>query len=187
MKSALVRRVSPLLLLPAVLTACGIPATDVVEAGGPASGIEARVRVYLVVDGGLFGVNRSVDGRVDVRTAMDALLQGPTDQESVKGVTTELPSQVALLPTAVPADGAAPAPTRVGTDGFVTVRTSDDAVQLSVIAEMDGRNLGVAQLICTALETQRIASPGVPPKQVSLTQPDGVRTEGADVDCPGEG
>ncbi|MEU0068311.1 hypothetical protein ABZ027_01855 [Streptomyces sp. NPDC006332] len=192
MKSALLRRVSPLLLLPAVLTACGIPATDVVEAGGPASGIEARVRVYFVVDDGLFGVYRGVDGRVDVRTAMDALLQGPTDREGVKGVTTELPSSVTLLPTAAPAAGGAvpvpvPVPTTVGTEGFVRVRTSDDAVQLSVSAELDGRKLAVAQLICTALEAQRIASPGTPPKPVSVTQPDGFRTEGADADCPAEG
>ncbi|CAM5244486.1 hypothetical protein [Streptomyces aurantiogriseus] len=95
-----------LLVAPAALalSSCGIPATDVVEAGGPASGIAPTTPVYFVRNGTLVAVPRRVPEAGDVRTALEALLQGPTAQERLKSLTTRLARQPERLwPTSAPA------------------------------------------------------------------------------------
>lgn len=190
---------SLLLLLPAlcVLASCGIPATGVVEAGGPASGIVPTIRIYFVADGALVGVPRGTVAPVDVESAVDVLLLGPTVAEESKRLTTLLPSTRLLLtpvPTASPTDlatatatedpqGAAPAS---DTD-LVRVTTENHRVSIELLSG-DGElaDLAAAQLICTALGVQRVASPGAEPRPVTVTSPDGRRVEGTDVDCPDE-
>ncbi len=182
-----VRR-SALLFLPVlwVLASCGVPATGVVEAGGPASGVVPTIRVYLVADGALVGVPRRTVAPVEVESAVQVLLQGPSEAERVKGITTLLP----------PSDGsatAAPSPTALSPDNFmrppppdvVKVTTRDDRVSIELRpVGVDIPDLATAQLICTAVAAQRIADPEAQPKPVTVTGQDGRRVEGAVVRCP---
>jgi len=195
-RSAHAVRRSVLLLLPALcglLTSCGIPATGVVEAGGPASGVASRVRVYLVMDGALIGVRRSIVPPVDVESALLALLQGPTDVEQAQRITTMLPLPTAL-PTEAPVSpdasgGAAEVPQEVPQEAVarkvlkVTARDDGVLVELSV-REGELTNIAATQILCTALGAQRVADPGGDPAPVTVTSPDGRRFEGAGVQCP---
>jgi hypothetical protein len=159
----------------------------VVEAGGPASGVVPTIRVSFVADGALVAVPRRTVAPVDVESAVQVLLQGPSEAERVKGITTLLP-----LP-----DGSAtavPSPTALSPDNFmrprppdvVKVTTRDDRVSLELRpVGVDIPDLAAAQLICTAVAAQRVADPEAQPVPVTVTGPDGRRVEGTDARCPG--
>lgn len=175
------------LVLPALfaLVSCGIPATGVVEVGGPASGVVPTIRIYLVTDGALVAVPRRTVAPVDVASAVDMLLQGPTDAERAKRLTTLLP-QTGRLPTAAPSATstglAVPVPEETRASDLVRVATRGDRVSLQLSAAV--KDLAVAQLICTAVGAQRVADPGSEPGTVTVTDPEGRRAEGAGEDCP---
>ncbi|GCB45135.1 hypothetical protein SNL152K_2425 [Streptomyces sp. NL15-2K] len=176
-------------MLPALsaLVSCGIPATGVVEVGGPASGIVPTVRVYFVADGTLVAVPRRTVAPVDVASAVDVLLQGPTDAERAKRLTTLLPSPGPLptaVPSPLPSGLAAQVPQAAETPDLVKVSTRGDRVSLELSAEVN--DLAAAQLICTAVGARNVADPGGDPVPVTVTGPDGRRVEEAAVDCPGE-
>lgn len=191
-----VRR-SALLCLPALaaLASCGIPTTGVVEAGGPAGGVPPRVRVYFVRDEALIEVPRRTALPIDVESAVDVLLQGPTDAERAQGVTTSLP-----LPGPPPTHTAAPAPlptlhpssapTRLPDEAaqepdLVRVKTTDDRVTIELVEVAGELNeLAAAQLICTALAAQRVAAPKAAPVPVTVKDAAGRGVEGAGENCP---
>ncbi|MEU4484592.1 hypothetical protein AB0H94_06810 [Streptomyces purpurascens] len=77
------RRRAALLAVPALcgLASCGIPATGVVEAGGPAGGVVPTVRVYFVADGKPAPVPRRAVTPIGAASAVEVLLQGPTAEE----------------------------------------------------------------------------------------------------------
>ncbi|MEV0634318.1 hypothetical protein AB0I77_04930 [Streptomyces sp. NPDC050619] len=170
------------------LVSCGIPTTGVVEAGGPAGGVVPRIRVYFVADDTLVGVPRRTVAPVDVETAVEALLQGPTGAERAKRLTTLLPLQ-ALLPSPVPAAPATDGPTEGPQEAdaaadLVKVVTEDDRVSLELTAgirELPG--IAVDQLVCTALGAQRVADPGARPLPVTVTGPGGRPVEGTGAGC----
>ncbi|MER5505332.1 hypothetical protein ABT052_08445 [Streptomyces sp. NPDC002766] len=182
-----VRR-SALLLLAALagLTSCGIPTTGVVEAGGPAGGVVPRVRVYFVHDDALVPVLRQTADPVGVEAAVRLLFQGPTAEERARRLTTLLPSQEAVeAPT--PTDGATPAPPTAGSDlsDAVTVTSDDSRVNIEVsvpLGSVDG--LAADQIVCTALDAQRIAAPTTTPRPVTVTDPHGRRVEATGRRCP---
>ncbi|MDH6625562.1 hypothetical protein M2271_003373 [Streptomyces sp. LBL] len=212
-RSARAVRRSVLLFLPALcaLASCGIPATDVVEAGGPASGVVPMIRVYFVADGALVGVPRRTVAPVDVESAVEMLLQGPTGAERAGGITTGLPSAMAP-PTRAPAPSRAPttdapttdapatdapatdalatdAPTEVPqearTSGLVQVTVREDRVSIEITGGVDRLNaLAAAQLTCTAVAAQRVADPAGRPAPVTVTGPDGRPLEGTGARCP---
>ncbi|MDQ1049492.1 hypothetical protein [Streptomyces sp. V4I2] len=172
------------------LASCGIPTTGVVQAGGPASGVVPTIRVYFVADGTLVAVPRRTVAPVDVESAVEVLLEGPTEAERVKRLTTLLPLP-GLLPTAVPAapaapatDGAMPVPQEVRTADLVKVTATDDRVSIELTAAM-GEVTGLAadQLLCTALGAQRVADPGTEPLPVTVTGPRGRPVEGTGTNC----
>ncbi|MCX4704405.1 hypothetical protein [Streptomyces sp. NBC_01373] len=178
-----------LLAVPALcaLASCGIPTTGVVQAGGPASGVVPTIRVYFVADDTLVAVPRRTVAPVDVESAVEVLLEGPTEAERVKRMTTLL-SLPGLLPTAVPAapatDGAVPVPQEVRTADLVKVTVTDDRVSIELTAAMgDVVGLAADQLICTALGAQRVADPGSEPLPVTVTGPRGRRIEGTGTSC----
>ncbi|WSQ12554.1 hypothetical protein OG604_34940 [Streptomyces sp. NBC_01231] len=198
-----VRRTA-LLLLSAlgVLTSCGIPATGVVEAGGPASGVVPTIRVYFVTDGTLVAVRRQTVAPVDVESAVRLLLQGPSADEEVKRMTTLLPLPGALptfastpTPTPTPAptptpstlfpDGAARAPQEADLSDLVKVTTRENRVSIDVSA-LTGKvsDLAAAQLICTAVGAQRVADLRAEPAPVTVTDRTGRRVEGTGAQCP---
>ncbi|MFI1029427.1 hypothetical protein [Streptomyces sp. NPDC020951] len=93
-------RVPALLIgLTAVLTlaACGVPPSDVIQAGPPASGMAAPrpkapsvIRLYFLHDGDLTPYPREVDDRGDLGVVVRLLFGGPTASEA-RTATTELP------------------------------------------------------------------------------------------------
>ncbi|MFI6930976.1 hypothetical protein [Streptomyces sp. NPDC050287] len=188
-----VRR-SVLLFLPAlcVLTSCGVPATGVVEAGGPARGVVPTIRIYLVKGDALIGVPRPVAAPVDVESAVQELLQGPSEAERVKGVTTLLPLPGAPAPSDVPSPTALPpgsfmqAPQESARPSdLVKVTMRDDRVSIEMrTVEVELPDLATAQLICTAVAAQRVADPKAQPAPVTVTGPGGRRVEGTGARCP---
>lgn len=183
-----VHRSAWLTMLPALfaLASCGIPTTGAVEAGGPASGVVPRVRVYFVVDETLVGVLRRTAAPVDVESAVRILLQGPTPTEQDKRLTTLLPPP-ALAASQVPtANGADPVP-QASSDTSDPVRVTPHDGGVSIELSLPVRQpagLAAAQLICTALEAQAIAHPGTTPLPVTVTGVDGRRIAATGTSCP---
>ncbi|MFI1030855.1 hypothetical protein [Streptomyces sp. NPDC020951] len=191
-----------LLCVPALCTlvSCGIPATGVVEAGGPAHGIAPTLRIYFVHDGALIAVPRTTDAVVDVQPAVLSLLAGPTEAEQAAGLTTRLPP-VKFAPT--------PAPTRDPSTPFDAVPSEDPAAEakaeaaesLTVAVSVNAQNgdvsirlpygsrelddLAMAQLICTAVEARRTLDAGAEAVTVTVTDALGRSVEGSDERCPG--
>ncbi|MFE7931622.1 hypothetical protein ACFU6S_23435 [Streptomyces sp. NPDC057456] len=198
------RRALPL-CVPALCTlvSCGIPATGVVEAGGPAHGIVPMVRVYLVESGSLVAVPRRPVGAVDAESAVRSLLEGPTAAERAKRLTTLLPPLTAaptLAPTPVatpiatsgasvaPVTGASggpadEAPASASATVSVNARSGVVSIQLHGLAE-ELADLAVAQLICTAAEAQRTTDIGAGVVTVKVTNALGRSVEGSDERCP---
>ncbi|MEV0171999.1 hypothetical protein AB0I00_12890 [Streptomyces sp. NPDC050803] len=170
-----------LLLLPALctLTSCAIPATGVVEAGGPASGITPTTHVYYVANGTLIAVPRQTSAPGDIESALQLLLQGPTDVERRKRITTHLP-----LPMAAPTPATA-APQRPTSPYTLTATAKDDRISIELSpSTVDLTDLAAAQIICTAVAAQHITDPSAEPTPVSVMGANGRRVEGAGVECP---
>ncbi|MFJ7078512.1 hypothetical protein [Streptomyces sp. NPDC098781] len=171
------RRVT-LLVAPGLLalTSCGIPATGVVEAGGPASGIRSITPLYFVQDGGLVAVDRPTERPGDPAEALELLLNGPQPGEASKGVKTELPGPVVA---AVRPD----TPFNVEITPTVSVTGDTVVVELpSYARELSG--LARAQLTCTAAAAYRISTPSAGRVTVEVTDGAGRRAEGTDDRCP---
>ena len=183
-----VRRAAWAVLVPALgaLASCGIPTTGVVEAGGPASGAVATIRVYYVADGALRGVARRVSGTVDAGAAVDVLLRGPTDAERTEGLRTLLPS-VAYRPVA-PLFSAAPTPDpseSAGAAKWVEVSTRQGRVDIRLTVSFGSKAaLAAAQLRCTVVAAELVGDPGSNPLPVTVTGPHGQVVQGAGAPCP---
>ncbi|MFJ8194436.1 hypothetical protein ACIQ8D_32480 [Streptomyces sp. NPDC096094] len=166
-------------LLP--LSACGIPATGVVEAGEPATGVLepgrtptpsptesvavplTTVPLYFVTDGSLVAVTRTTPGAADLGSTVLMLLKGPDERERKRGLTTELPP-ASVVPT-IRADGAA-----------VVVQLPRSAGSLSGTA--------VDQLACTVAVARLRQDPALGSAQVTVEQPGGRLAGRSSDDCP---
>ncbi|MGI5501084.1 hypothetical protein [Lentzea sp. CA-135723] len=75
------------------LASCGIRPTPVLTGGEGPTVSSRTLTVYFVrPDGnGLTRRNRAYTGGVDITTAINLLLAGPTDDERKQGLTTDLP------------------------------------------------------------------------------------------------
>lgn len=138
-------RALPVLGALLTLSSCGIPATGVVEAGGPAEGIAPVAAVYFVRDGALVPVLRPTEHPDDPDTSLTLLLSGPPPGQRL---TTELQT----LPTAgpLPTDPSAD-PRRVSADrNTLTVRLPE------TLGELTDR--ATAQLICTIAAAHRVSA-----------------------------
>ncbi|AQS72380.1 hypothetical protein B1H29_33350 [Streptomyces pactum] len=177
------RRGLPLLLAAALLplSACGIPATGVVEAGEPATGVlepgrtatpsqaesaavpVTTVPLYFVTDGALVAVARTVPGAADLGSTVLMLFEGPDARERREGLTTELP------PAAV-------AP---------TVRTDGAAVVVQLPRSVGSLNeTAVDQLACTVAVARLRQDPALGSAQVTVEQPGGRLAGRSSDDCP---
>ncbi|WP_053850829.1 hypothetical protein [Streptomyces sp. NRRL B-24085] len=175
------RRV-PLLALLAV-TSCGIPATGVVEAGGPASGTLPLTRVYFVENGALVATPRTTEEPGEPEAALALLMEGPLaeDGRRLGGLSTEVPGlpTSAALPTATaetPGEPASDAP-RVRVQGAtMTVRLPPGVGRLT--------DIGVRQVVCTATFAYRLNRPSVGALTVEVADGTGRRVRGSDEGCP---
>ncbi|MFE6163314.1 GerMN domain-containing protein [Streptomyces sp. NPDC056486] len=119
------------------LTACGVPPSDVIEAGEPASGMfspssqpptPATVSLYFLDDGTLTTYPRRTDDATDLQAVVRLLFEGPTATEAATA-TTQLPhlTDAPRLTT--------------GDDGMLSIRLPGEAAPLS--------RLAMRQLACT--------------------------------------
>ncbi|MEU6141217.1 hypothetical protein ABZ848_12730 [Streptomyces sp. NPDC047081] len=173
----------PLLLAPALLAlaSCDIPATGVVEAGGPASGMTPVATVYFVQHGALVAAPRITDRPGDAETAMELLLEGPSAGEASVGYTSEIPGRPTRAPRTA-TDSVEPSAVPVDTP---TVKVSGRRMSIQLpsgIGELS--RLAVQQLICTAAAVQRISDPSATPAAAYVTDDQGRRIEGSAKDCP---
>ncbi|MET7692898.1 hypothetical protein ABZT06_33885 [Streptomyces sp. NPDC005483] len=174
------RRVPLLTLL--ALTSCGIPATEVVQAGGPASGTLPLTPVYFVENGALVATSRTTELPGDPEAALQLLMAGPLAGEGRLGdLSTEVPD----LPTSVPAPtAAADGPGTPPSDGpTVTVQGSTMTIRLA--PGMDTlSDTGVRQMICTAAAAYRLTRPSVGSVTAEVMDAAGRRVRGSDEGCP---
>ncbi|MER7758142.1 hypothetical protein [Streptomyces sp. NPDC097619] len=156
------------LSLALALSACGISPTGPVDAGGPASGAplypgEARgTRLYFASPYGMRSAARPSSGTPSPQRALELLLQGPTESERARGLTTRIP----LLPR-----------TPVATAGLnsVTVR-----LPLSVAAgELDITAL--SQIVCTVAHATTLGD--APPDRVVVRVHEAGDTQGWPLRC----
>lgn len=186
------RRLVPL-LAPALLalSACGIPATGVVQAGGPASGIVPVTPVYLVRDGALVAVQRTTGSPGDVHAALELLFAGPTPGEVLGSLTTQVPGAPTAMPPApgglfaVPADTpTVPAGTPSVPADTPTVSVKGDTLTVRLPGGIDGLSrLATRQLVCTVAAAHRIGTPSAGTVTVTMSV-GGRRSTATDGNCP---
>lgn len=181
-----------------LLSGCDIPATGVVEAGGPATGVAPTVQIYLVQDGALVAVSRTVPDVGEPVRAVESLLQGPTPQERRKRLTTDLALQRPATPTAdtAPTTATTIAPTTASTPPTPSPAEPlpDDAVRLtarnnSVYVELpaytgDLTPLAADQVICTAARAYLLTREDLESTTVTVTDATGEAVEGGVERCP---
>ncbi|MGW0953524.1 hypothetical protein ACWDAO_06890 [Streptomyces sp. NPDC001212] len=180
-----------MLIAPAffALSACGIPTTGVVEAGGPASGIKPTTPVYFVRDGALVAVPRTTDKPGDAGAALQMLLIGPTSTEVDEHLSTEVPGKPAEMPqalaTAAPEPApASPTPERTSPDG-PTVSLHDNALSIRLPPGFGALSrLATEQLICTAAAAHRMGDLSSNAMTVTVSDGGGWHAEETDENCP---
>ncbi|MFF0013553.1 hypothetical protein [Streptomyces sp. NPDC005374] len=175
-------RVLPLTLL--ALTSCGIPATGVVQAGGPASGTLPITSVYFVNGGGLVAMPRTTERPGDPAAALRLLLAGPMAGEGRSGedISTEipaLPTSMALPPATADSTGQPP-------PDEPTVTAKGDALSIRLPQGMGPlSDIGLRQVVCTAAAAYRFTRPSADPVTAEVVYGGGRRVRGSDEDCPG--
>ncbi|MCP8710419.1 hypothetical protein [Streptomyces sp. AC04842] len=99
-----------------VLTGCGVPTSDVIEAGSPASGMPgpapteaaaepATVPLFFLTEGELTAYPRPAGDAADLTSLIRLLLEGPNEKEGATSATTDLP-RLAGAPSVTLTDGA---------------------------------------------------------------------------------
>ncbi|WP_433918100.1 hypothetical protein OIE50_08950 [Streptomyces canus] len=171
----------PLLSLLA-LTSCGIPATGVVEAGGPASGTLPMTPVYFVENGALVAMPRTTELPGDPEAALQLLMTGPLAGEGRSGrLSTEVPG----VPTAMALPPAIDEPTNPPSPGAPTVTVEGDAMAIRLPPGMDGlSDTGVRQIVCTAAAAYRLTRPSDATVTAEVTDGGGRRVTASDEGCP---
>nr|WSZ19445.1 hypothetical protein OH837_42130 [Streptomyces canus] len=171
----------PLLTLLA-LTSCGIPATGVVEAGGPASGTLPMTQVYFVEDGALVAMPRTTELPGDPEAALRLLMAGPLAGEGRSGrLSTEVPG----VPTAMALPPATDEPGNLPSPDTPTVTVMGNAMTIRLPPGMDRLSgIGVRQIVCTAAAAYRLTRPSDATVTAEVTDGGGRRVTASDEDCP---
>ena len=169
------------------LSACDIPATGVVEAGGPASGVPATIAIYLIRDGALVAVPRTIADPGEPASAVEALLQGPTPQERRKGLTSALAGRsTSAPPTRAPSlfspSSAEPSTEQVK-ELWVTTRNDQVYVELPLYSGKLSA-LAANQVSCTAARAYLLTRRDLDSTTVTVTDATGRTFEGDDGRCP---
>ncbi|WP_416968702.1 hypothetical protein [Streptomyces sp. 4F14] len=170
------RRALPALAALLTLSSCGIPATGVVEAGGPASGIAPVTAVYYVQGDTLVPLMRPTEYPGTPEEALALLLYTPPPGE--KGLTTQVkaPPATGSAAPAPDASMAPPTPSVSEREGDLTVRLPDRMRQLT--------DLAIDQVICTVAAARRVAAPYLDVVTVHLVAGDARFAERTDERCP---
>ncbi|RKN45653.1 hypothetical protein [Streptomyces hoynatensis] len=151
-------------LLPAaaLLAACGVPPSDVIQTGPPATGLPADTLLYFVspYDDSLVATPRRTEGPADVSTALGLLLDGPDEEESDR-----LATRLSGLP--------GPPAVTTGLSGVVLTFSAGTG-------PLDETAQG--QLVCTAAEAFRATGP-TPRGRAAAAE--ALRAAGEPVPAPG--
>ncbi|WP_431034029.1 GerMN domain-containing protein [Streptomyces sp. P6-2-1] len=131
----------------ALLAACGVPPTGVIEVGTPATGLSLTQGVYFLVRDAPGTLRAAPRAEGSTAGALRALLKGPSRAERTS-LTTALPARL-------------PLPGLTTTRGTLDLRFPRDTPHLSSRA--------VRQLACTALLNTAGLSPAVPHRAASPT------------------
>ncbi|MET9790107.1 hypothetical protein [Streptomyces canus] len=171
----------PLLSLLA-LTSCGIPATGVVEAGGPASGTLPLTPVYFVENGALVAMPRTTERPGDPEAALRLLMAGPLEGEgSLDGLLTEVPGPATSAPLPTATADAAGQPS----SDAPTVTVEGSTMTIGLPPGMDRlSDTGVRQMICTAAAAYRLTRPSDATVTAEVTDGGGWRVTASDEGCP---
>jgi hypothetical protein len=173
------RRVPLLALL--ALTSCGIPATGVVEAGGPASGTLPMTRVYFVENGALVATLRTTELPGDPEAALQLLMSGPLTGERRSG---RLTSEVPGVPTAMALPPATDEPGNPSSPDTPKVTVQRDAMTIRLPPGMDRLSgIGVRQIVCTAAAAYRLTRPSDATVTAEVTGGDGWQARASDEGC----
>lgn len=163
------------------LSSCGIPATGVVEAGGPASGIPPITQIYFVHGDTLVAVPRSTAYPGDAGAALRLLMLGPTSAEAGRGLTTEVPG----LPTSEPLPPPTADESRDPASDALAVTVNGDTLSAELPPGMPAlTRTATRQLICTTAAAHRLGNPSAAPVTVRITSGSGWHAEKSDEDCP---
>ncbi|MDR6974331.1 hypothetical protein J2X68_001009 [Streptomyces sp. 3330] len=145
----------------AALASCAIPASDVVDAGAPATGLPPVTPLYFLSKGQLVAVPTS-ETATTPDEAVRILLRGPDQTVRERGLTTALSP---IKPESVQSHGA-------------TV-----SIRLPSVAKRFPR-LGLDQLVCTAAAAQVLAAPDVTSVIVVISAPGAWHYTGNSTVCP---
>ncbi|GKQ35514.1 hypothetical protein [Streptomyces sp. A012304] len=171
----------PLLASLLALSSCGIPATGVVEAGDPASGVRPVTQVYFVRGDTLVAVPRTTAYPTDAGAALGLLMLGPTSAEAAGRLTTEMPG----LPTSAPLPPPTADELRAPASDPLAVTVNGDTVTVELPSQMSAlTRTATRQLICTAAAAHRLGTPSAGPVTVRITKDSGWHTKGSDENCP---
>lgn len=182
-------------------TACKIPATGVVDAGEPATGIKGSTQLYFLSFGGLTGVRWETTVPAGPDEALHLLAAGPGGPDIGTGLATEVSSTYFQAGPAVPQEpSAADVPPGFPGGGPVTMAPPsgsepEDAASAAPQRDRKRRTwatasgnrvvvkvrmgpeklprLGVQQIVCTVAHARMVEAPGVGPVDVVFDSPDG--------------
>ncbi|HEY8979494.1 MAG TPA: hypothetical protein VIU15_07930 [Streptomyces sp.] len=171
-----VRRALPALAALLTLSSCGIPATGVVEAGGPATGIASVTTVYFLRDGALTALMRPAEFPGDAGSALQLLLEGPPSGQRLD--TEVRPPGSSLAPDTALGDSAPTPSAAVVTEdrGTLVVRLPSGMAELS--------DLGIGQVVCTVAAARRVSAPELPVVTVDVLLGGRPLTSRTDARCP---
>ncbi len=144
------------------LTGCGVPTSDVIEAGAPASGMPgpaptktlaepATVPLFFLTDGELTAYPRPATDAGDLASVVRLLLEGPNEKERAASATTDLP-RLTGAPSVTVIDGVT-----------ITVTLPDTPTPVSREA--------LLQLTCTVRHASPPAPTAVPRPSAEETAP----------------
>ncbi|MGW1887163.1 hypothetical protein [Streptomyces sp. NPDC001970] len=172
------------------LTSCGVPPSDVIQAGEPASGmfspspkpsVPVVVSLYFLDDGDLTAYPRKIGDTADLGTVVGQLFGGPTTSEAVTA-TTELPRLTDAPDVAI------------GSDHTFSIQLPKDVPPLS--------HLAMRQLACTVAhvalppaaqpaDANRDGAPAAPPVNAQRSPHTSIQVLGhgwtmtqSDASCP---
>ncbi|MFF0450773.1 hypothetical protein ACFYT4_31065 [Streptomyces sp. NPDC004609] len=144
-----VRRKVPAAVLTLALAGCGVPPTEVLNGGAPATGLTTAPRVYFVRDARLQGVSRPDRPITGPDAVIKLLMVGPTPAEQERGLTNLVEPSGSYEVT--------------GSGDRITLSSPDTHFSEAHDSPANG------QWVCTLARAQAALHPDIQPDSVQVT------------------